>query len=102
MPKTKTKTKTPAAKRKSARRTPAAVSLSEMPLEEVWVAYQLTDTEEIRNFLIEQYLHLVKSTAERMHLGLPGVVDVDDVLWAGLLGLMDAIDAFDLGRGVKF
>ena len=60
MPKTKTKTKiktktrTPAAKRKPARRTPEAVSLSEMTTEEVWKAYQRTDTQEIRKFLIEQ------------------------------------------------
>ena len=108
MPKTKSKTKTTtktratAAKRKTTRRATKAVPLSEMPIGDVWKAYQRTSTEEIRNFLIEQYLRLVKSTAERMHMRLPGEVDVEDLMSAGLFGLMDAIDAFDLSRGVKF
>ena len=59
-------------------------------------------TEMLRNFLMENYLHLVKSTAERMHMRLPGEVDVEDLMSAGLFGLMDAINAFDLSRGVKF
>jgi len=37
-----------------------------------------------------------------MHMRLPGEVDVEDLMSAGLFGLMDAIDAFDLERGVKF
>jgi RNA polymerase sigma factor for flagellar operon FliA len=37
-----------------------------------------------------------------MHMRLPAEVDVEDLMSAGLFGLMDAIDAFDLERGVKF
>ena len=33
---------------------------------------------------------------------LPSEVDVDDLMSAGLFGLMDAIDNFDPARGVKF
>ncbi len=74
----------------------------ETSIEDVWRAYKKASSDEIRNFLIEQYLHLVRSTAERMHMRLPGEVDVEDLMSAGLFGLMDAIDAFDLERGVKF
>ncbi|MCA9291513.1 MAG: FliA/WhiG family RNA polymerase sigma factor [Phycisphaerales bacterium] len=73
-----------------------------MPIEAVWVEFKQTGSEEIRNFLMENFLHLVKYTAERMHMRLPGEVDVEDLMSAGLFGLMDAIDAFDLERGVKF
>jgi RNA polymerase sigma factor (sigma-70 family) len=40
----------------------------------------------------------------RTHLGngLPEGVELDDLISAGVFGLMDAIDAFDLSRGVKF
>jgi len=76
--------------------------LSEAPIEQVWIAYKKSASDELRNHLIENYLHLVKSTAERMHMRLPGEVDVEDLMSAGLFGLMDAIDAFDLERGVKF
>jgi FliA/WhiG family RNA polymerase sigma factor len=33
---------------------------------------------------------------------LPDGVELDDLISAGIFGLMDAIDAFDTGRGVKF
>lgn len=57
---------------------------------------------ELRNKLIERYYEVVRYTAERMHTRLPNEVDVNDLMSAGLFGLMDAIDAFDPGRGVKF
>ena len=76
--------------------------LDDMPIEDVWREYHKTGSEELRNFLMELYLHLVRSTAERMHMRLPGEVDVEDLMSAGLFGLMDAIDAFDVDRGVKF
>ena len=76
--------------------------LAEMEIGEVWVLYQVQASEMIRNHLIENYLHLVRYTAERMHTRLPSEVDVEDLMSSGLFGLMDAIDAFDLERGVKF
>ncbi len=101
MPKTKTKSAT-ATKRKTTKKTKQATPYSELPILEVWQMYADGKTEALRNFLMENYLHLVKSTAERMHMRLPGEVDVEDLMSAGLFGLMDAINAFDLSRGVKF
>ena len=98
----KTTTKAPATKRKPTLRSKAISTPGDMPLQDVWREYQKTGSEELRNFLMELYLHLVRSTAERMHMRLPGEVDVEDLMSAGLFGLMDAIDAFDLSRGVKF
>src|SRR3989440_1529565 len=57
---------------------------------------------ELRNQLVELYLPLVKYNAERIWARLPEGVDLDDLISAGVFGLMDAIDAFDLERGVKF
>lgn len=74
----------------------------EMPIQEVWLEYRRTGSEEIRNYLIEHFLHIVRYNAERVHSKLPDEVDVNDLAQAGLFGLMDAIDAFDLERGVKF
>lgn len=72
------------------------------PIDELWREYRGVPTKELRNFLIEKYLELVRFTAERMHMKLPSEVEVDDLMSAGLFGLMDAIDAFDPERGVKF
>ena len=74
----------------------------EARIREVWDLYQQEPTEELRNQLMEHYLPLVRYNAERVHTKLPDEVDVDDLMSAGIFGLMDAIDAFDLDRGVKF
>jgi len=69
---------------------------------EAWHEYKKTGTELLRNQLMENYLPLVRYNAERIHTKLPDEVDVEDLMSAGIFGLMDAIDAFDLERGVKF
>lgn len=74
----------------------------EMPIEEVWLEYQSTRSEAIRNFFIEKYLHLVRYNAERIYARLPDEVDIEDLMSVGLFGLMDAIDKYDLTREVKF
>ncbi len=74
----------------------------EMILLDVWISYKNEKTLEIRNVLMEHYLQLVRYTAERVHQKLPSEVDVDDLYSAGLFGLMQAIDAYDLTRGFKF
>ncbi len=58
--------------------------------------------EQLRNILMEHYLHLVRYNAERIHHKLPDEVELDDLMSSGIFGLMDAIEAFDLERGVKF
>ncbi len=70
---------------------------------EIWKSYkQDQSNQELRNLLIERYLPLVRYNAERVWAKLPEGVDLNDLISAGVFGLMDAIDAFDLGRGVKF
>jgi len=79
-----------------------ATRFDEMPMRTVWVTYQRERTEELRNFLMEKFLHLVRYNAERIAQRLPDEVDIQDLMSAGLFGLMDAIDGFDLKHGVKF
>ena len=68
----------------------------------LWKKLKRGKDEAARNQLMEHYLPIVKYSAERLHNKLPGEVDVDDLISAGIFGLMDAIKAFDPGRGVKF
>jgi RNA polymerase sigma factor for flagellar operon FliA len=75
---------------------------SEADVAQWWQDYRAQPTVELRNKLVEQYLHLVKYNAERIWARLPDGVELDDLTSAGIFGLMDAIDAFDLTRGVKF
>jgi len=70
---------------------------------EVWIRYKGEEhTGELRNYLMEEYLPLVKYNAERIYAKLPDEVELDDLISAGIFGMMDAIEAFDLARGVKF
>lgn len=71
-------------------------------IEQVWQQYHENHDECYRNQLMEYYRPLVRHTAERLHSKLPGKVELDDLISAGIFGLMDAIDAFDPERGVKF
>lgn len=70
---------------------------------EVWKVFKQDQTKrELRNRLVERYLPLVKYNGERIWARLPEGVELDDLISAGIFGLMDAIEAFDLSRGVKF
>ena len=70
---------------------------------EVWQQYKKDPTDKtLRNRLMERYFPLVKYNGERIWQRLPDGVELDDLISAGVFGLMDAIDAFDLERGVKF
>ncbi|MEN0109165.1 MAG: FliA/WhiG family RNA polymerase sigma factor [Planctomycetota bacterium] len=68
----------------------------------VWREYKANPTKELRNRLVEEYLPLVKYNGERIWSRLPDGVELDDLISAGVFGLMDAINAFDMDRGVKF
>jgi len=74
----------------------------ETDIQEIWRQYKKNPSRELRNILIQQYLPIVRFNAERVHAKLPTEVELDDLISAGAFGLMDAIEAFDMERGVKF
>ncbi|NLX05724.1 MAG: FliA/WhiG family RNA polymerase sigma factor [Phycisphaerae bacterium] len=80
----------------------ATVAEKDANIDQVWREYRATGSVDLRNRLIENYLPLVKYNAERVWAKLPNEVDLDDLISSGILGLIDAIEAFDLDRGVKF
>jgi RNA polymerase sigma factor for flagellar operon FliA len=67
-----------------------------------WVRYAAERDPALREQLILQYTPLVKYVVGRLAIVLPRVMDADDVLSAGALGLIEAIDRFDPATGVKF
>lgn len=69
---------------------------------ELWDRIAAGDTWEARQKLVENYSRMVKYVAGRMAIGLPHYLDQNDLVSAGLLGLIQAIDNFDPDRGIKF
>lgn len=71
-------------------------------MDRLWREYRRAPTQELRNILAEEYLPIVRFVSERMIERLPHNVQVEDLCSAGVFGLLDAIDKFDLSRGFRF
>ena len=71
-------------------------------LADVWENYKNRGDQKARDALITEYAYLVKITAGRVVTSLPPNVDRDDLVSAGVIGLIKAIDQFDTERQVKF
>jgi RNA polymerase sigma factor for flagellar operon FliA len=84
------------------RRTTADAALDEYQLRATWQLYKNNGSQAMRDKLIMHYQPLVYSVAKRIGVGLPSHIDDEDLVSYGLFGLMDAIEKFDLERGIKF
>ena len=52
--------------------------------------------------LLEQHLPLVRRQALSLQLKLPACVELDDLIQAGTIGLLDALKRFDANQGASF
>ncbi len=69
---------------------------------DIWSSYLRDPNPRHREKLVLNYLGLVKYAAGRLAAGLPDFVDMDDLVGAGMMGLMKAIESFDPKKEVKF
>ena len=76
--------------------------LSPEQLQRSWVDFKVYKQPEARNDLINHYAYLVKITAGRLVTSLPGGLDREDLIGAGVVGLIKSVDQFDPTRDVKF
>ncbi|MCA9771560.1 MAG: FliA/WhiG family RNA polymerase sigma factor [Myxococcales bacterium] len=93
-------------KKSSRRPTPAAAkSFAKRAVAAAVVAESTATGEELkgtRDEILIEFAPVVKQIASRMALRLPPNVEVDDLVSAGTLGLIDALDKFDAKRGISF
>ncbi|MCG2807789.1 MAG: sigma-70 family RNA polymerase sigma factor, partial [Coriobacteriia bacterium] len=68
----------------------------------LWAAFKSTGDAEAREQLILNFSPLVKYVAGRLSSSLPQSIDTADLISYGIFGLIDAIEKFDLERGIKF
>jgi RNA polymerase sigma factor for flagellar operon FliA len=71
-------------------------------LRDMWRRYKGTGDEQARERLVVAYAPLVKYVAGRMASGLPSHVEEGDLISYGLIGLINAIERFELEREIKF
>jgi RNA polymerase sigma factor for flagellar operon FliA len=71
-------------------------------LRDLWRRYKTAGDQRAREDLVMAYAPLVKYVAGRLASGLPAHVDEADLISYGLLGLINAIERFDLEREIKF
>lgn len=76
--------------------------LSPEQLKRHWVDFKVYKHPEARAELINHYSYLVKITAGRLVTSLPGGLDREDLVGAGVIGLIKSVDQFDPTRDVKF
>lgn len=64
--------------------------------------YQANGKLQSREQYVVQYAPLVKRIAHHMAARLPSSVEVDDLIQAGLIGLLDAVGHYDQSQGAQF
>lgn len=69
---------------------------------QLWEEYSKTKSDKLREQIIIEYVPLVKLVAGRLNMYLGYTVEYDDLVGYGVFGLIDAIDKFDYGKGIKF
>jgi RNA polymerase sigma factor FliA len=76
--------------------------MNSIHLADAWRAHTERKCEKARERLIEHYQHLASITAGRLFGPLPPGVERDDLVSAGVMGLIKAVDQFDPNRSIKF
>jgi len=69
---------------------------------QLWIVYKETGDMEAKNELLLNYGYLVKWIVRRMMPKYNNYNEYDDLVSCGMLGLIDAVDKFELKHEVKF
>lgn len=71
-------------------------------LSQLWIEFKEQGNQLAKDKLLAEYSPLVKYTAQRMAVNLPRSVDIGDLIGTGVLGLIKAVETFDMSLGFKF
>ncbi len=71
-------------------------------LELLWHEYRDSGSKIAKDKLLVEYAHLVKYITARVMVNLPKHVDSNDLISAGIMGLIKAVETFEPERGFKF
>ena len=68
----------------------------------LWLEYKNDGNNEAKEELIAAYSHMVRHLVSRVLIGLPSHVEGEELLSYATMGLLEAMERFDLGRGIRF
>jgi len=80
----------------------AGKALDPEVVETAWREWHATRSLAARETLVQRYIHLVRYMAGRLSRALPATVEFDDLVAAGCLGFLAALEGFDPRHGVEF
>jgi RNA polymerase sigma factor for flagellar operon FliA len=71
-------------------------------IDDIWTEFVTTRRPELRDELITEYAPLVRFVVGRLGIPQTSLLEADDLISYGIIGLINAIDRFDPSRGVRF
>jgi len=76
----------------------------EAPIEiqSIWEQFAQNNSPELRHMLITAYAPLVRFVVGRLGIPSTGLLEAEDLVSYGMIGLINAIDRYDPSRGVRF
>lgn len=69
---------------------------------QLWMEYKRSGNLKIREQLVVKYIPLVKYVVGKMITNLPRNVEYDDLVEYGIIGLLDAVEKFDINKEITF
>lgn len=76
--------------------------ITSVSLDKSWTEFIQTRRPGLRDQLITQYVPFVRFVVSRLGIPSTGILDVEDLIGYGTIGLINAIDRYDPDRGVRF
>ena len=78
------------------------MTLSSISIDDTWADFVTTKQVEARDALILHYMPLVRFVVSRLGIPPTSMLEMEDLVSYGTIGLMNAIDRYDPERGVRF
>jgi RNA polymerase sigma factor, FliA/WhiG family len=79
-----------------------AVEPAQQELDALWLRFKQKGEQGAKDALLVHYIPLVRQIVRRMMPKYNSYNEYDDLVQSGVIGLIDAVDRFDPGLGVKF
>ena len=80
----------------------ATMAMNNLNTDQIWKSYKSSGNPKLRQELTLRYLGLVKYVVRKMIKNYPPAIEEQDLYHIGTLGLVEALDRFNLDYGIKF